>query len=218
MEDGKGRHSRRLATVAVPVPSLGALTYCVPDQLAPPVAGARVLVPLGTRVLTGVVTGTEVVPNLDADAPAPELKDVIDVLDTEPFLPADVLRLVQWVAEYYACGAGEALSSAMPPRSWVESERHAQITDAGRERLALERGLRADILARLADRKPARVDTLATRSGIYGALTTLERDGLIEISRPLKGAASAFRTVRTATLTLSEASPRGAKQVEAVDL
>ena len=109
MEDGKGRHSRRLATVAVPVPSLGALTYCVPDHLTPPVPGARVLVPLGTRVLTGVVTTTDVVAPPDSDAAAPDLKDVIDVLDTDPFLPADVLRLVQWVAEYYACGAGEAL-------------------------------------------------------------------------------------------------------------
>ena len=139
------------------------------------------------------------------------MRSIIDVLDTEAFLPADVLRLVQWVAEYYACGAGEALSSAMPPRAWIESERHAQITDAGRERLALERGLRAEILARLADRKPARVDTLATRSGIYAALTALERDGLVDITRPLKGAASAFRTVRVATLTLSEAVPKGAQ-------
>jgi primosomal protein N' len=48
MEDGKGRQARRLATIAVPVPSLGALTYCVPNHLALPVPGARALVPLGT--------------------------------------------------------------------------------------------------------------------------------------------------------------------------
>lgn len=220
MVDGRDYHSRRLCTVAVPVPAIGALTYRVPDTFTLPVPGARVLVPLGTRILTGVVTATDVpMPEDDAvGVAAPAFKDLIDVLDGEPFLPSDVLRLVQWVAEYYACGAGEALSSAMPPRSWIESERHARITDAGRERLALERGLRAEILARLGDRKPARVDTLATRRGIYGALATLERDGLVEITRPLKGVASAFRTVRTATLTLSDAVPRGAKQIEAVDL
>src|SRR5918993_972486 len=218
MVDGKDRSSRQLATVAVPVPSIGALTYRIPDHLPLPVPGARVLVPLGTRVLTGVVITTNVSGAAEGDDAAPEFKDVIDVLDTEAFLPADVLRLVQWVAEYYACGAGEALSSAMPPRAWIESERHAQITDAGHKRLALERGLRAEVLAKLADRKPARVDTLATRSGIYAALKALERDELIEVTRPLKGAASAFRTVRVATLTLSEAAPKGAKQVEAVDL
>ncbi|HVJ27487.1 MAG TPA: hypothetical protein VM493_08075, partial [Vicinamibacterales bacterium] len=150
--DGKELSSRRVATVAVPVPSIGALTYRIPDNLPLPVPGARVLVPLGTRILTGVVITTDVPQADESDAAAPEFKDVIDVLDTEAFLPADVLRLVQWVAEYYACGAGEALSSAMPPRAWIESERHAQITDAGHKRLALERGLRAEILAKLADR------------------------------------------------------------------
>ena len=210
----------RLITVAVPVPSLGALTYRLPDIFPTPVPGARALVPLGTRTLTGVITAVGVPgpQNPESAAAPPEFKDVIDLLDSTAFLPADVLRLVGWVAEYYACGAGEALASAMPPRAWIESERHAQITDAGRERLALERGLRAEILARLADRKPLRVDALATRTGVYGALTALEQDGLVQITRPLKGVASAFRTVRAATLTLSEAVPRGAKQQEAVDL
>src|SRR5688572_31878445 len=208
------RADDRLVTIAVPVPSIGALTYRVPENLTTPVPGARVLVPLGTRVLTGVVVSV----NPDPRDPSAETKDVIDVLDTEPFLPPDVLRLVQWVAEYYACGAGEALSAAMPPRAWIESERHAQITDEGRRRLALERGLRAEILSKLANRKPARVDRLATRSGIYSALTGLEGDGLVEITRPLKGAASAFRTVRVATLTLSDAAPKGARQLEAVEL
>ena len=201
----------RLVSVAVPVPAVDALTYRVPDPMPVPVPGARVLVPLGTRVLTGVVLDGHATP------PDAEPKDIVDVLDDRPLLPPDVLTLVRWVADYYACGAGEALSAAMPPRTWIESERHAQITAAGRERLFLEKGLRAEILAKLADGKPARVDTLTTRSGIYGALTALERDGLVDVTRPLKGAASAFRTVRVATLTLSEAQPRGARQIEAVE-
>jgi primosomal protein N' (replication factor Y) len=236
------RADGRLVTVAVPVPSIGALTYRIPEGLTPPVPGARVLVPLGTRVLTGVVLAVDSDSvNSGASAPHaarrsaeafaktealrakvdtshPETKDIIDVLDDEAFLPPDVLCLVQWVAEYYVCGAGEALSSAMPPRAWIESERHAQITDAGRRRLALERGRRAEILAKLGDRKPARVDTLATHRGTYSALTGLQADGLIEITRPLKGTAAAFRTVRVATLTLLEAAPKGARQIEAVEL
>ena len=187
----------RLVAVAVPVPAVDALTYRVPDTLKDPPAGARVLVPLGTRTLTGVVLGPADPP---ADA-ATEFKEIIDVLDAEAFLPPDVLRLVRWVADYYACGAGEALSSAMPPRAWIESERHAVITAEGKVRRATERGLRGEVLARLDDEKPARVDTLATRTGIYGALASLERDGLVEITRPLKGSASAFRTVRVAALT-----------------
>ena len=45
----------RLVRVAVPVPSLDALTYAIPETMPQPPAGARVLVPLGNRVMTGVV-------------------------------------------------------------------------------------------------------------------------------------------------------------------
>ena len=45
----------RLVRVAVPVPALDSLTYSVPDDAPTPVVGARVLVPLGPRVLTGCV-------------------------------------------------------------------------------------------------------------------------------------------------------------------
>ena len=150
----------RLVSVAVPVPAVDALTYRVPDPIPMPVPGARVLVPLGTRVLTGVV--------LARPTPRPRMRSPgtsSTCSTTTRCCRPDVLTLVRWVADYYACGAGEALSAAMPPRTWIESERHAQITAAGRERLFLEKGLRAEILAKLADGKPARVDTLTTRSG-----------------------------------------------------
>ena len=155
-----------------------------------------------------------------SSAASPELRDVIDILDETAFLPADVVKLVQWVAEYYACGVGEALAAAMPPRAWIESEKHVQATDAGTLAVAREKGIRGEILHALRNGKPKPVDTLATRSGVYGALTGLERDGLVTITRPLQGKASAFRTVRVATLTAQghEDVPAGERQREALDL
>ena len=208
----------RLVSVAVPVPAIGALTYSVPANLPYPVIGARVLVPLGKRVMTGVVT-----PDTEAglkSCATGEVRDIIDVLDDAAFLPSDVIALVQWVAEYYACGVGEALAAAMPPRAWVESERHVQVTDAGTLAIAREKGTRAEVLQALRHGKPKRVDALATRTGIYAALGGLERDGLIEISQPLQGRASAFRTVRVASLTAQgqDEFPTGHRQREAIEL
>jgi primosomal protein N' (replication factor Y) len=101
----------RLVRVAVPVPALDSLTYSLPARVETPVVGARVLVPLGNRVLTGCV-----VDSTDADElPASTIKPIIEVLDAEPFLPEDVVRLATWVADYYACGIGSALAAAMPP-------------------------------------------------------------------------------------------------------
>lgn len=62
----------RLIAVAVPVPTLDALSYSVPDTFALPPVGARVLVPLGTRTLTGIVVGI-VDPSSATSNPAPEL-------------------------------------------------------------------------------------------------------------------------------------------------
>ena len=187
------RHIR----VAVPVPALGALTYSVPDEFPQPATGVRVLVPLGTRVMTGVVVGD----GADEAASQKEVKPIADILDEEPFLPEDIVSLAAWIAEYYACGFGEAVAAAMPPRSWVESERYAQITDAGHGRLLLERGLRRELLEQLREDKPLKVDSMLARSrGAHAALLMLERDGLVTITRPLTGAASAFRTVRVAPL------------------
>jgi primosomal protein N' (replication factor Y) len=55
--------SRSLVSVAVPVPALDLLTYLVPPDIATPVAGARVVVPLGRRTLTGVVLGDATAPD-----------------------------------------------------------------------------------------------------------------------------------------------------------
>jgi primosomal protein N' (replication factor Y) len=107
-------------SVAVPVPFLDLLTYRVPDEMAPPIRGARVSVPLGKRVVTGIVTGPAKLDDARvtkggrqrSDA---ETKDLIAILDDEAFVPAAVVDLAMWVAEYYACGPGDALAAAMPP-------------------------------------------------------------------------------------------------------
>ena len=211
----------RLIRVAVAVPALEALTYDVPETLPLPPEGGRVLVPLGTRVVTGIVVDAS--PSSTA-APS-EVKGIVDVLDRDPFLPPDVVSLALWVAEYYACGPGEAVSAALPPRASLETERHAQITDAGHARLLLERGRRRRMLEELQHDKAVRVDSLigAGRGG-HAALLALEQDGLIRISRPLIGRVAAFRTTRVARITAqgldiaSGQSPLGRRQSEALAL
>ena len=101
----------RLVSVAVPVPFLPPLTYRVPAGAEWPAAGVRVRVPLGRRMVIGCV-----VP--DASSPPPpddQVRDLIEILDAEPYLPDDVLRLALWVADYYICGAGEAVAAVLPP-------------------------------------------------------------------------------------------------------
>ena len=102
----------RLVSVAVPVPALDLLTYRLADAQPLPPAGARVIVPLGSRKLTGVVISTAEPPDGDF-----ELRDVLEVLDSDPFLPHDILELTEWVSDYYLAGPGATLAMAMPPHA-----------------------------------------------------------------------------------------------------
>jgi primosomal protein N' (replication factor Y) len=103
----------RLVSVAVPIPFLDALTYKVPDSYPRlPLIGARVRVPVGKRMVVGCVVGHDAV--LDADT---KPRDIVAVLDAEPYLPPAVVELCGWVADYYMAGYGDAIAAAMPPGS-----------------------------------------------------------------------------------------------------
>jgi primosomal protein N' (replication factor Y) (superfamily II helicase) len=104
----------RLISVAVPVPFLDLLTYRVPDSLDIPGIGTRVRVPLGSRTVTGIVVS----PDLESGSRVPDpgaIKDVVQLLDDEPFLPASIVDLCRWVSEYYMAGIGDAMAVALPP-------------------------------------------------------------------------------------------------------
>jgi primosomal protein N' (replication factor Y) len=100
--------------VAVPVPALDLLTYRVPDAMRAPAVGARVIVPLGSRTVTGIVVARDVTLAGVAES---EIKSIRQVLDDDGFLPADVVALARWTAEYYAAGPGETITAVLPPKT-----------------------------------------------------------------------------------------------------
>jgi primosomal protein N' (replication factor Y) (superfamily II helicase) len=215
---------QRLVSVAVPVPALDALTYKVPDGLMVPAVGARVLVPVGARRLTGVVIHS------GDSVPAPSrnvaVKDLLDQFDGESFLPPSVVGLAEWIADYYACGVGEAIAAAMPPFAWVESEWRVRITEDGRQHAgrmnAWSRAtLRETILSLLGDGHWVPLRAIAYRlehastgrrqrvMPARAAIRALQADGLVEVEDVLGGQADASRTVRVAAITEAGARALG---------
>jgi primosomal protein N' (replication factor Y) len=129
----------RLVSVAVPVPFLDLLTYQVPDGVALPPRGARVAVPLGKRVVTGIVINPAA--TLDAGQTSPDkIKHILEVLDDYAFLPGPVVDLALWVSEYYACGAGDALAAAVPSTQAHKTIRIATLTAQGHDEQIVLRG------------------------------------------------------------------------------
>jgi primosomal protein N' (replication factor Y) (superfamily II helicase) len=132
-----------LISVAVPVPNLDLLTYAVPESVPTPCVGARVVVPLGTRIVTGIVVETDVEPQTTSgDQRTATVKPIREVLDATAFVPAEVLALARWTAEYYAAGVGDTIPALLPPMARGgradahKTTRIASITAAGLETLA----------------------------------------------------------------------------------
>lgn len=99
--------------VALDVPLAGPFDYLPPsdDPLTADDIGRRVLVPFGRRRLAGVVLAVDVV----SDWPAEQLKTVDSIDRRAPPVPAEVLALASFAAEYYRANLGEVLLPALPP-------------------------------------------------------------------------------------------------------
>src|SRR5438132_4285106 len=101
---------QRLVEIAPipPVPLHDLLTYGVPDALHDLAPGMRVRIPLGRQARVGVVAGFAVTP------PPGQLRSVLEVLDREPFLPAELLELCRWTARYYLVSLAEVIATIVP--------------------------------------------------------------------------------------------------------
>ncbi len=127
------RATRRVAPKLVNVAVMAAirtpLTYRVPDSLQLR-AGQRVLVPLVTRKLAGIVLEP-----LARVAPGVKVREILRALDPEPFLSPELLTLGLWIAEYYLAPIGEVFRAMLPLRSETRRARLLQITEAGKRKL-----------------------------------------------------------------------------------
>ncbi len=181
----------RPISVAVPVPFLDLLTYSVPSHLELPVVGARVRVPVGTRAVTGCVVEAPAAAGGSAD-----LKDILEVIDSDSFLPPSIVELCRWVADYYLAGIGDAIGVAMPPgarhkASGFRTRRTATLTAHGRSAATgavTDSDLRLtsrqrDAMAALADASaPLPLSELRDRGVTADVVARLARHGLVTIS------------------------------------
>jgi primosomal protein N' (replication factor Y) len=99
----------RIVQVAVPVPLYTRFDYLLPGATTV-LAGCRVRVPFGRRQLIGVVLDT----TTQSALPERSLKVISALIDAQPVLPADMLALLQWAADYYHHPIGEVMHTALP--------------------------------------------------------------------------------------------------------
>jgi primosomal protein N' len=106
------------AEVIIPLAVPRNYTWSVPEQWhASLMPGCRVEVELRNKKYAGIVK------RLHEEKPAAfEPKLIGNVLDAEPILHPNQLKLWEWIAGYYLCSEGEVMAAALPAHFKLSSE------------------------------------------------------------------------------------------------
>lgn len=179
----------RYANIVFPIPVDAVFSYLLPEDLREKArVGMRVLAPFGSsdKETEGVIVQLPEQPEVEAE----KLKEVMDILDDEPFFSEDMLKLTRWMAEYYMSSWGEALKCATPAGINIISERIVRTQkledrDKVLSELARVAPRQSQILTALEWEGEMSVQRLKTRlntQGLYSALAALEGKGFINIS------------------------------------
>lgn len=83
--------------------------YAIPPELAGQVdVGSRVQVPLGARKVLGVVTAVA------EESARARLKPILKVIGAQTLVTPKVIKLANWIGDYYCCAPELALKSVLP--------------------------------------------------------------------------------------------------------
>jgi len=180
----------RYIEAALPVPLRRIFTYSVPEDKANNLrVGTRVRLPFGRRDMIGYAVAVHHELPHDLAIDESKIKPIIDVLDDEPLITPEIMRLTKWAAEYYLSFWGEMLKASLP--AGINSEK---IRPKRRKAVRL---LRSDAIEGdkpLTEQQSKIVEILAANNGkmlwaeLTGAadvsgspLTSLAKRGIVEI-------------------------------------
>ncbi|AWL10687.1 Primosomal protein N' [Saliniradius amylolyticus] len=103
--------TKPIAQIALPVPMRRLFDYSLPEPLrASALPGVRVQVPFGSRRLVGIVVTLK----SESDVPTSKLRNITEVLDSEPVLHALHQKWLHWASQYYQHPIGEIYQAALP--------------------------------------------------------------------------------------------------------
>jgi primosomal protein N' (replication factor Y) len=159
--------------VALPVPLRQTFTYRLPAALRENVKiGARLLVPFGKRQLTGYAVALLTRLGDDVEIEQDAIKDAIELIDEEPLITEEILKLTQWTADYYASAWGEVLKASLPAGINASVEQIVSITAKGRDELlkvSTAKTVKTQVLKYLAETGETPARELASNFGTSAA-------------------------------------------------
>lgn len=163
----------QFAEIIIPLALPKNYTWFVPDHLIETVkVGCRVEVNLGkNKKYAGIIK------RLHGDRPELfEPKEILNVLDAEPVIFEEQLKLWEWMASYYMCSQGEVMAAALPSHFKLSSETIVVINEEfGEDFSSLEHDeyLVAEALLLKRELKISEVQQLLDSSHVYPVINQL---------------------------------------------
>lgn len=151
-----------LAQVCLPNSKRNYYTYQTDRPIQ---AGCRVWVPFAHKTRLGIVISM----THQTDVPLEKLKPILEILDTEPLLSAEILKLCVWISDYYQYPLSEVLPAALP--KYFREGGHMSLPSQTVFTLAMPETAARTLLPKQAKKATALLDHLCQISNLHPPLT-----------------------------------------------
>ena len=179
---------RLVATVVLPDKPHGPFDYVVPERMRSELqAGMRVRVPLGRGNRPVLAYCVRVANGASAEHRSRKLKEIQSLVDKTPLLSPAMLRLTEWMSEYYLCPWGQVLEGVIPAgvrqQAGTRAVTYLSVPTSVAARLTqlkLPRKQAAALKTLAASTRPLTAAELATAANCTtGPIRELQRKGLV---------------------------------------
>ncbi|BEU88120.1 primosomal protein N' [Selenomonas sp. TAMA-11512] len=149
--------------VNLPLKSIAsAFSYRVPEQFSFLQVGWRVFVPFGGRSVEGFVLEVKEQPSSDI-----ALKDILSLVDDEPWFNERTLALADWMHDFYLCSRAETMRLFMPGKSGLRIEAaYRALTDVKESAMLAADTYRA-VYSYIKEHAPVRANELSGKFPLY---------------------------------------------------
>ncbi len=153
------------ADLILPLPLQGTFTYALPASMQSAVkVGMRVLVPFGrNKTYLGIVARLH-----DEQPQGYEVKSVAQLMDAEPIVIPQQLRLWQWIADYYLAPIGDVYKAALPAGLKAEDGYHPKTETYIRLTPAYQNEAALHIALNILGRAPKQLEAFTTYLELSG--------------------------------------------------
>src|SRR5215469_16955018 len=153
------------------------LSYQVPPAMSGALSvGHRVLIPLRSRRVTGIVL------EISQEPATESLKSILEILEPRPLYDAPHLKLLEFLATYYMTSLGDAYRSVIPSVARVESRQSYRLAAAPNPLRAVALSqVERRIIETVAERSASirRLEKLGPLGEVRAAIARLAGEGIL---------------------------------------